>query len=209
MKNPSPKPVEKKIVFTLKQLRAKAPDKKKAKVTTAREIDIPEGIQATRDGRFLVVKGPKGELKREFFHRQINVEIKDKKILISTEEKKRKTKAVLGSWSSHMANMMAGVKKGWKCEMKLVFSHFPAKMSFKDREFTVQNFLGERAPRVTRLPADVNVKVDKENVTLTGVDKEIVGAASGKIERVTKIVGYDRRIFQDGCYITKKTHLQE
>ncbi len=81
-------------------------------------------------------------------------------------------------------------------------------MSVKDTEFTIQNFLGERAPRSTRLAPDVNVKIDKENITITGIDKEKVGQAAGKIEGVTRIVGFDRRIFQDGCYITKKPYTE-
>lgn len=174
-----------------------------------REVEIPDGVQVTKEKRLLSVKGPKGELSREFYHRQIKLDINNKKILLSTQEDRRKTKAVLGTWASLINNMILGVSKGWRSEMKLVFSHFPAKMSMKDNEFSIQNFLGERAPRSTKLPADVNVKVDKENIIITGLDKERVGMVGGKIEGVTKIVGYDRRIFQDGCYIVKKAELQK
>ncbi len=178
-------------------------------MTEERLIEIPNGVSISKEGKLIVVKGPKGELKREFFSPKIKIIVEDKKVILSTEEKRRKVKAVLGTWAALIKNMAFGVSKGWKCEMKLVFSHFPAKMSCKDGEFVVQNFLGERAARSTKLPINVNVKVDKDNVTLTGIDREVVGTAASKIERVTKIVGFDRRIFQDGCFITKQTHLIE
>ncbi len=173
-----------------------------------RTVEIPNGIEIRKEGKTLVVRGPKGELKRDFVHGKINIELKGRQITVSSEEDRKRINAVLGTWQAHIKNMVVGVQKGWKCEMRLVFSHFPAKMSFKDSEFTIQNFLGERAPRSTRLPPGINVKIDKENITLAGSDKEIVGQAAGKIEKATKIVGYDRRIFQDGCFITKHPYAE-
>jgi len=182
---------------------------KKKNVGTSREIELPQGVQVSKDGKFLIVKGPKGELKRKFVQPKIKIDIKDSKVILTSSESRRKIKAVMGSWASHIKNMALGVTKGWKCEMKLVFAHFPAKMTVKDSEFTVQNFLGERSPRSTKLPQDVSIKVDKENVTITGTDKETVGIAASRIEGVTRIVGFDKRIFQDGCFIVNAAHVNE
>ncbi len=173
-----------------------------------RTIQIPEDVELRQEGKALAVKGPKGQLTREFIHGKIKIAVKDKKLLISSEEDRRQIKAIVGTWAAIINNMILGVSKGWKCEMKLVFSHFPAKMSLKDGEFVIQNFLGERAPRSAKLFPDVSVKIDKENIIITGADKERVGLAAGKIEKVTKIVGYDRRIFQDGCFIVKHPYLE-
>ena len=174
-----------------------------------RVVEAPKGVSLSMDGKLLAVKGPKGELKRQFSNRKIKVKVEANKVTLSSEESRRKTKAVLGTWAALIKNMALGVATGWKCELKLVFSHFPAKMIYKDGEFTVQNFLGERSARIVKLSSAVNVKIDKENVILTGIDKEMVGMAAGRVERVTRIVGFDRRIFQDGIFITKPTYLME
>ncbi len=174
-----------------------------------REVEVPKGVNVSKEGKSLVVKGPKGELKRKFLQPKIKIEIKENQIILTSPEERRKIKAVMGSWQAHMNNMCLGVTKGWKCEMKLVFAHFPAKMTVKDNEFVIQNFLGERAPRSTNLPKDVAVKVDKENLVITGNDKETVGIAASKIEGVTRIVGFDKRVFQDGCFIVKSAHVPE
>lgn len=169
-------------------------------------IEIPEGVEVKKEGRSLDVKGKKGSLKRDFVHGKIKIEVKEKQLIISSGEDRRKIKATMGTWVALIKNMMSGVSKGWRCDMKLVFSHFPAKMSVKDNEFSIQNFLGERSARSAKMLHGVNIKIDKENITITGIDKEKVGLIAGKIEHVTKIVGYDRRIFQDGCFIVKHAY---
>ena len=175
----------------------------------SREIEIPNGVQVSKDGRTIIVKGIKGELKRNFLQPKIKIDIQENKVILSSNEDRRKINSVLGAWQAHIKNMCLGASIGWKCEMKLVFAHFPAKMSIKDNEFVIQNFLGERSSRSTKLPSDVSVKVDKENLTISGVDKEQVGIAASRIEGVTRIVGFDKRVFQDGCFITQHPHLAE
>jgi len=171
-----------------------------------RTIEIPDGVEVSREGKTLAVKGKKGSLKRDFIHGKIKIDVKAKQIVLASQENRRKIKATLGTWEAIIKNMVIGVSRGWRCDMKLVFSHFPAKMSVKDNEFSIQNFLGERAARSAKMLEDVNIKIDKENIIISGIDKEKVGLVAGKIEHVTKIVGYDRRIFQDGCFIVKHAY---
>src|SRR3989344_676569 len=110
-----------------------------------RTVEIPDGVTVSKEKNWLVVKGPKGELKREFLNTRIKVNIKDRKVMLSTDEHRRKIKAVLGTWEALVKNMVLGVTNGWRCDLKLVFSHFPAKLSLKDNELAIQNFLGERS----------------------------------------------------------------
>ena len=175
----------------------------------SRELEIPQGVQVSKEGKSIAVKGPKGEIKREFIQPQIKIDVQGSKVIIASQEDRRKIKALIGTWTAHIKNMCLGVTGGWRCEMKLVFAHFPAKMSMKENEFVIQNFLGERAPRSTKLPDGISVKIDKENVVITGIDKERVGIAAGKIEGVTRIVGFDKRIFQDGCFIVKPAYVEQ
>ena len=74
----------------------------------------------------------------------------------------------------------------------------------KDNQVVIGNFLGERQSRSANIISGVNVKVDKDVILITGIDREKVGQVGANIEKATKITGFDRRVFQDGCYIIKK-----
>jgi large subunit ribosomal protein L6 len=73
---------------------------------------------------------------------------------------------------------------------------------------TVTNLFGEKVPRVAKLPwspSDVEVKIsNKTDVVVKGIDKEKVGQTAANIERSCRIKNRDRRVFQDGIYITSK-----
>ena len=176
-------------------------------MATLRTYEIPEGVEFRKDEEFLIAKGPKGDLKKLFKHPQIKVSINDKKIEIKSDSERRKTKAIMGTWEVLVKNMALGVSKGYEAEVKLLHSHFPAKLELKDNKLLVSNFLGERRARSATLPKGVEVKIDKNIITITGTDKELIGQAGTRIENTTKIKGFDRRIFQDGCYMVKKPTL--
>src|SRR2546426_923841 len=101
-------------------------------------------------------------------------------------------------------HMVVGVREGFTYEMKIVYSHFPLKATVKGAEFVIENFLGEKFPRKTRIVGETKVEVNGDQVLLTGPDVEAVGQTAANIEQATKIRGFDPRIFQDGIYITKK-----
>jgi len=167
------------------------------------EYDVPDGVEFKKDGEFLVVKGSKGEIKKPFMHPKINVSVKGNKIEISSNSDRRKVNAILYTWKSVINNMAIGVTKGYEAEVKLVHSHFPAKLELKDNKIVIQNFLGQRKSRSAKIPEGVEVKIDKNTIKITGIDKELVGQAGSRIENSTSVKKFDRRIFQDGCYMVK------
>ncbi len=90
--------------------------------------------------------------------------------------------------------------------MKLVYSHFPVKLKVEAGALLIDNFLGEKSPRKVAIPANLKVVIDQSVLTVTGPDKEIVGRLCGRIEQATRVSGYDKRVFQDGIYITRKPY---
>ncbi|RLJ10006.1 MAG: 50S ribosomal protein L6 [Candidatus Aenigmatarchaeota archaeon] len=167
-------------------------------------ITIPEGVEVRFDNETLLVKGPKGELSREFKSKSINVSVDKNEITLSSDSDRKKVKALLGTWAAHMRNMIIGVTTGWEAKLKVVYSHFPIKISKEDDKIIIQNFLGERKERTAKIPDGVEVDIKKDEIIITGIDKERVGQAAANVELATKIKGYDRRVFQDGCYIVQK-----
>ncbi|MCK5023718.1 MAG: 50S ribosomal protein L6 [Candidatus Aenigmarchaeota archaeon] len=172
------------------------------------EIEIPEGIEASVENNIFIVKGPKGELKRTFKDHNIVFKVESGKILLSSEINRKKTKAVLGTWCAHVRNMITGVNKGWKGELKIVYSHFPVKLKTDNNMLVIENFIGGRSPRTVPIPEDLKVEIKGTEIFVSGTDKERVGQLCASIEQVTKVKGFDRRIFQDGAYITKKPYAE-
>jgi len=169
-----------------------------------RTVDIPEGVQVEIDKNMVVIRGPKGELTREFKYPAINMEVNENKIKIATKHERRRTLAVLGTWAALMRNMIKGVSVGYEAKLKIVYSHFPVKFAVQGDKIVIQNFLGEKNPRTVEIIPGTEVKADKDIVTVTGNDKEKVGQTAANIETVCKVRGLDRRVFQDGCFITSK-----
>jgi large subunit ribosomal protein L6 len=170
-----------------------------------KSIGIPDGVSIEFEGDCLVVKGPKGELKRIFRHPKIKVNIKENNIEINLiGPERRKTKALLGTWTAHIKNMISGVLHGWEAKLKIIYLHFPIKFDVKDKDIIIHNFLGERKPRIAKIVGDSKVDIKKDEIIVTGINKEDVGQTAANIETTTRIMRYDRRVFQDGCYIISK-----
>lgn len=165
------------------------------------EVKIPDGVKVTIENNIIHIKGEKGELTRYFSHPKIELKINDKALEIHGKNIRRKEKAIIGTISAHINNMIKGVTKGFEYQMKTVFSHFPIKTLVEGNQFIIQNFLGERSPRRAEILPGVKVEVKGEFVTLKGLDKEKVGQTVANIEKATKVKNRDIRVFQDGVYL--------
>ncbi|MBU0953132.1 MAG: 50S ribosomal protein L6 [Nanoarchaeota archaeon] len=180
-------------------------------------LPIPEGATAAAKGTALTVTGPKGELTRTFENTQIEFALTGKEIVIRTKKDastvrkkgdeefvRRRTGTLMGTWQAHMKNMFLGVQQGFEARLKIIFSHFPIKIAVEGDTVVISNFLGERAPRKAKVIPGIEVKVQKDEVIITGINVEDVGNTAANIEIATKINKFDRRVFQDGCHLIQK-----
>ena len=168
------------------------------------EIEIPEGIEVKLDGEKLIVKGPEGENKREFNLRGIEFSLKDNKITLGNKKATKMDKKMINTTTAHIKNMIKGVQEKFEYKLKAVFSHFPITIEIQGNKAIIKNFLGEKVPRECGLPEGAEVKVDKNEIIITSIDKEAAGQAAANLERVTKIRNKDKRVFQDGIYMITK-----
>jgi large subunit ribosomal protein L6 len=168
------------------------------------ELEIPQNVKANLEGVTLTIEGPLGKTSRSFNHTRISVSLEGSKVVFKYTSKNRRIRAIAIAWMNHVKNMIEGVTHGWRYRMKVVYAHFPLKISTKGNELIIENFLGEKFPRKVILPEGVNVKVEESNLILESVDIEKVGQAALSIEMRTKIKNYDPRVFQDGIYIYSK-----
>jgi large subunit ribosomal protein L6 len=167
-------------------------------------ITLPEDVDAEVDHLELTVEGPNGSVTRRLWYPDVTVSVEDDAVVIESPAEDAKTAATLGTFESHVRNMIQGVTDGWTYRMQVHYSHFPMQVQVEGDEVVVQNFLGETAPRRTAILGDTEVEVDGEEITLTGSDKEAVGQTAGSIEQLTRVTDKDNRVFQDGVYIVEK-----
>ncbi len=168
------------------------------------EISIPDGVDVKYENYVLTTKGPKGELSREFKHDRVELRVEDNKVIIYCALPKKKDYALAGTWNAHVKNMLKGVTEGFEYHLKILFAHFPMKVSVKGDRVVIENFLGERAPRYAKIMGDTKVEIKGDTVVVTSINKEHAGQTAANIERATKIKDRDPRVFQDGIYIVKK-----
>ncbi|MAG11117.1 50S ribosomal protein L6 [Candidatus Pacearchaeota archaeon] len=168
------------------------------------KIEIPEGVEVQMDGSFVSAKGSEGEFKRKFNFANLKVEKKDREIIVSHQKATKKEKKIMNTLATHLKNMIKGVKEKFEYRLKVCFSHFPITVEARDSEVIIKNFLGEKIPRKAKMPEGVEVEVKGQEITVSSVDKELAGQAAANFEKATKVKGKDRRVFQDGIFITHK-----
>jgi len=174
------------------------------KKNLSQTIEIPSGVEAKMEGNVFKVKGPEGSNEREFNFTKLTVEQKGNEITIGNKVATKNEKKRINSITAHIKNMIAGVQKKYEYKLKVCFSHFPATVEIKGQEARIKNFLGEKINRVTTIPKGAEVKVDKDIITINSVDIETAGQAAANLEMITRIRKRDRRVFQDGIFITSK-----
>ncbi|GIU68423.1 MAG: 50S ribosomal protein L6 [Candidatus Pacearchaeota archaeon] len=171
-----------------------------------KRIEIPNEVQVEIDGNKVKVKGKEGEIERDFKKNKIELKKENNTIIIGHKKATKKEKRIINSIASHIKNMISGVQKKFEYKLKVVYSHFPISVEFKNenREFIVKNFLGEVKPRKTILPEGVEIEIEKDVIVVKSPNKELAGQVAAKIETLTKIKARDRRVFQDGIFIINK-----
>ena len=169
-------------------------------------IAIPGGVSVIKKDDTVTVKGPRGELSRNFAYPRVMIAIGEGKISVSCEYPRIKDKAMVGTFASHINNMIKGVTVGFTYTLKIVFSHFPMKVAVKDNRVEINNYMGGHAPRYANIVGGCKVKVSGSDVTVEGNSIEGCGQTAANIEKATSRLGFDKRTFQDGIYIVHKSH---
>jgi Ribosomal protein L6P/L9E len=163
-----------------------------------------KGADVTVSGSTITAKGKEGSLTAEIRYPFIKVRKEDETMFIDVDKDTAYQKAIGGTLAAEVRNMVAGVNKKYTAELELVYMHFPATLKGVGNRLIVENFVGERKAREVVVPDGVSIKVSGTKITLSGIDKYLVGQAAGTIESKIQIKNKDRRVFKDGVFITKK-----
>jgi len=145
-------------------------------------ITIPEGVEVKIDGQSVLIKGPKGELKDQV-HPLVKVEVKDNNIIVDVAKKQDKTqKALWGLWGSLITNMVKGVTEGYEKKLEVVGVGY--KVNLEGKKLVLN--LGYSHPIDFNLPEGVEAQVDKNTITISGIDKRSVGEVTAQIRKLRK-----------------------
>lgn len=142
-------------------------------------IKIPEGVEVKIEGDLVTIKGPKGELSRKI-RPEIKVEKKEGKLQVSPKINTKNTKAFWGLTRSLLANDIKGVTQGY--EKKLVIEGLGYKAELQGKDLVLR--VGFTHPVKISPPEGITFSVDKNIISVSGINKELVGQMAAKIRKV-------------------------
>lgn len=167
-------------------------------------LEIPEEISCTYEHHMFTCKNENQHMVRKIQIPGVKVELKDKRIIFTAQKGNKKDKKIIFSYLKHLQNIFQGLNKPYQYKLEACNVHFPMTFKVENDQLAINNFLGEKTPRHAKILAGVKIEVKGQTITLTSHDKESAGQTAANIETATKVRNRDRRIFQDGLYITEK-----
>ncbi len=170
----------------------------------SRTIQVPEDVTVSLQGKVVSVKGKKGSLTRDFSFAIVSIDAEGKNVRISAKWPRKKESALVGTIYSHIQNMITGVTKGYSYKLKIVFSHFPISVKVQGKSILIENFTGERRARHINILGDVKVKIETDDITVSGINLEDVSQTAANIEQATRVRNKDPRVFLDGLYVFER-----
>jgi large subunit ribosomal protein L6 len=140
-------------------------------------ISVPKGVEVKIEQSFVLVKGPKGELK-ETIHPRVTVVSENNEVKITVKDPELKSdKALWGLYGSMIRNMIIGVTEGFL--KKLEVNGVGYKVALAGEKINLS--LGFSHPVDFPLPKGISAGIDKNIISISGIDKQLVGAVAAEL----------------------------
>jgi len=163
-------------------------------------ISLPKDVKIDLRDDLLTVKGPKGELRRKI-HPKVAILTENEQIVVSIKDGNKGSKALHGLFRALIANMVTGVTQGFERALEIVGVGYRAELSGKRAIF----HLGYAHPITLDLPEGIDARVEKTKITLSGIDKELLGRTAAKIRSLREPEPYKGKgIRYDGETVRRK-----
>ena len=164
-------------------------------------IEIPEKVEINVDNKTISVKGPLGELSRPFDDGAVEIKIKDGFVVLGVTRNSKDVRSLWGTYASHISNMIEGATKGF--EKKLVVEGVGFKVQMEGANLVLN--IGFSHPVKVGVPEGIKVEVEKNVISVSGIDKEKVGDFSAKVRALKKPEPYKGKgIRYEGEVIRRK-----
>ncbi len=146
-----------------------------------KEIQVPKGVEVSQTGGVLKVVGPKGTLNK-IFRDDITVNIAGGIVTLTPKRNDKFSQSLWGTYASHIMNMIKGVQEPYV--KKLILEGVGFKSEVKGKELHLA--LGFSHPVVVKIPEGITMTAEKNNLTITGIDKELVGSFAASVRALKK-----------------------
>ncbi len=166
-----------------------------------RIISLTEGTTVNVQGTLVTVKGPKGELTKEF-NKLITVNVNGAEVTTERANEERNTKMIHGTTNSLIQGMVTGVAEGFEKTLEIIGVGYNVKMSGNSLEFS----LGKSHKDLIEVPEHLKAEVvSPTELKISGIDKQQVGEFAAKIKAFRKPEPYGGKgIRYKGEYIIRK-----
>jgi large subunit ribosomal protein L6 len=151
-------------------------------------IEIPAGVEVKIEGQKVTIKGSQGELSREI-RPEIKVEVKEKNIFVSPKKEisqeetsglDKKIKAFWGLSRALLANMIKGVTAGFEKKLEIQGVGFRAEIEGE----SLVLYVGFAHSVKLKIPQELKVSIDKNIISISGIDKGAVGQFAATVRKV-------------------------
>ncbi len=155
-------------------------------------IAIPQGVEAKIEDKLVTIKGPKGELSFEIGYKvQVKIDA-EKGIVVEQKEITKQARAMWGTTRAIINNMVVGVTEGF--EKKLELHGVGYKMNVQGDKLNLS--LGFSHPINKPISKGLEVSIEKEILTIKGIDKQLVGEFTAETRALKKVEPYKGKGFR-------------
>jgi large subunit ribosomal protein L6 len=143
-------------------------------------VPVPSSVDFSLDGNTVSVKGPKGELSREF-HERVSIAFEDGTATVVRQDDERESRALHGLSRALLANMVTGVADGFRRDLEIVGVGYRAALKGNDIELQ----LGFSHSVTVTAPEGITFEVpEPTKISVIGIDKELVGQVAANIRKL-------------------------
>lgn len=163
-------------------------------------IAIPAGVTVSFENGLFSVKGPKGTIEKSF-KEHVNVAVEDGTVTLTPASDKDISRALWGTYASHVHNMIKGVTDGFEKKLEIEGVGYRAEAQGQNLKLN----LGFSHPVNMTAPEGVSVLVEKNVITLGAADKEVLGQFAADVRGIRPPEPYKGKgIRYQGEYIIRK-----
>lgn len=144
-------------------------------------ITIPEKTEVTVADNTISVKGPLGTLSRGT-HKDVSIEVADGNVTVAPKKNSRLARALWGTYASHIINMMHGVNEPF--QKVLVVEGVGYRCEVQGNKVVLN--VGYSHPVELTAPEGVELAVEKNVLTIKGINKDVVGQFAAEVRKVRK-----------------------
>lgn len=148
-------------------------------------ITLPAGVVLKRENHEVIIEGPKGALRKKI-PSELDLDHKEDKVFVVIKKSTKEANALQGTFRQIVKNMIEGVTKGF--EKKLEIAGLGYKVSLRGN--TLVFSLGFSHPVEFKIPEGISVNVEKNIITISGIDKELVGQTAAGIYHLKPVEPY-------------------